>query len=42
MGVTGEGVTPILRTLLQAIDRDRAIRAAPAETADETAKAWTP
>jgi GTPase len=41
-GVTGAGVTPILRTLMQAIDRDRAARAAPVETADDTATAWTP
>ena len=42
-GVTGEGVTPILRALLQAIDRNRAATAAADEDAEEqAAKAWTP
>jgi len=41
-GVTGEGVTPVLRALLQAIDRDRAAAAAPPEPAEDTVKVWTP
>jgi len=42
-GVTGSGVTPILRALLAAIDRDRSKAAAlAAEEAEQTAKAWTP
>jgi GTP-binding protein len=41
-GVTGEGVTPVLRALLQAVDRDRAARAAADAPAEETATAWTP
>ncbi len=42
-GVTGAGVTPILRALLAAIDRDRGKAAAlAAAQANQTAKAWTP
>ena len=42
-GVTGSGVTPILRALLAAIDHDRSKAAAlAAEEAEQTAKAWTP
>jgi len=42
-GVTGDGVTPILRALLAQIDRDRAAAAAKAaEPEEEAAKAWSP
>jgi GTP-binding protein len=41
-GVTGSGVTPILRALLAAIDHDRSKAALAAEEAERSAKAWTP
>jgi GTP-binding protein len=42
-GVTGSGVTPILRALLGAIDRDRSEAAARLEAATrQEPKAWTP
>jgi len=42
-GVTGDGVTPILRALLAQVDRERTAEAARlAEPEDATAKAWTP
>jgi hypothetical protein len=42
-GVTGSGVTPILRALLAAIDRSRAEAAARLEAQRaQPAKVWTP
>jgi GTPase len=42
-GVTGNGVTPILRALLAAIDQDRSRAAAEAaEQSERAAKVWTP
>jgi GTP-binding protein len=42
-GVTGDGVTPVLRALLAQVDRERAAEAARLAEAEETsAKAWTP
>jgi GTP-binding protein len=40
-GVTGNGVTPVLRALLREVDRERADAAAE-ESEGETAEAWTP